>query len=348
MNKSEMKNVLLNNAYKSLQTKIISQEYNDLFFEKSKNILSLSIGRIIIKNNSVEIILSNTNIQASIFKQVLEQKIKSLIHQIPDNFEFFTSFNDGCVHYPSDCLDMIEKHIIMLTPYSIIGRDNIEILIPDFYMMQERYRFEFVETYINNIPFQNRIPVAKFRGSQTGGVYNMQGIEKCTIPRLKGVFLSLQYPQFLDIRFINSYNIQCNDKKYIEQMTEKFGPVSNLEPMKNFNKNRYLLCFDGNMAPPFARPETIMISGSVPLIQTNYNKYWGCFLIDNVNYFKINYDLSNLINAVDYLNKNYKFAETIAKNARELAEVILMPNFQDEYFVDILKIVAKYKKSTNL
>jgi hypothetical protein len=231
----------------------------------------------------------------------------------------------------------------MLSAYSTLERNEIEFLIPDLYILSNNHRIGFIRSYRNNIPFFKRLPIAKFRGSQTGGLYNMNAVLKNDLPRLKGAHMSLDYSSLLDIRFINSYDIQNTDgEKYIDYMNNKFGSPSALEPMENFNRNRYLLCFDGNESPPFARPEIIMISGSVPLFQTNYIKYWSIFLEDYVNYIKINDDLSNLIDVINYLNNNKEIALKIANNARQLALDVITPSFQDEYLIHILNSISNY------
>jgi hypothetical protein len=255
--------------------------------------------------------------------------------------------NDG-VQFPQKIADFIKKHIIFVGCYSPIG-DDFVILIPDMYMLMPVHEKEYYEVSKNIIPFNSKIPVAKFRGSQTGpGVfYNMTVVQNMTRPRLKAAHISLEYPNLLDVRFIDSYNVQnIGGEEYVNYMNSKFGPVAPREKMKDFNKNMYLLCFDGNHAPPFARPEMIMASGSVPIFQTNYNKYWSFLLEDKKNYIKIKDDLSDLVDTVNYLNNNKPVAETIANNAKELATNIINYDFIHEYFVEVLNLISL--KSNNI
>jgi hypothetical protein len=173
----------------------------------------------------------------------------------------------------------------------------------------------------------------------------MKEVSLNKIPRLKAAHLSLKYPDLLDVRFIYSYNTQSNGGQiYIDYMMKTFGPPAEAEHMKNFNKFRYLLCFDGNNAPPYERPETIMISGSVPLYQTNYEKYWSFLLSDGINYIKINDDLSNLITVIKDLNANPERALKIAEEARKLAKEVLMPDFFESYLIEVINKVSYFQK----
>jgi hypothetical protein len=274
--------------------------------------------------------------QANVFMETIKNTIHRLKDKIKGNFYFFTgNLNDG-IDYPDYILEYIKKHIIFLGCFSKKGRDDVEILIPDYYLLTDGFKNDYIKTYLSYIPFYDRIPIAKFRGSQTGGLYNMEEVKKMTNPRLKAVHMSLKNPELLDIRFINSYNIQnTGGEEYIQYMTNTFGPVNRYEPMENFNKNRYLLCFDGNHATPLARPETIMCSGSVPIFQTNYIKYWSAFLKEDENCVRIKDDLSDLLETVQFLNKNPTLSENIATNARKLAEEVMAPEFWLEYITYI-------------
>jgi hypothetical protein len=338
------KKILFDKINSYLLNKTVSDQNNYKFIKLIYDLNSYCFAFVQYKNNKLSVNLyGGTNSeQGQKFGLILKNKISSILNKINGKFHFFISLNDG-INYPENISNYIKKHIIMLSAYSIIGREEIEFLIPDLYILTDNHRVGLIRSYKNNIPFFKRIPIAKFRGSQTGGLYNMEAVIANNLPRLKGAHMSLDYPFLLDIRFINSYNIQNTDgDKYINYMNNKFGPPFPLEPMENFNRNRYLLCFDGNESPPFARPEIIMISGSVPLFQTKFIKYWSIFLKDGINYIKINDDLTNLIDVIHYLNNNNKIALKIANNARQLALDVITPSFQDEYLIHILNSISNY------
>jgi len=335
------KDILFHRINQYCRNKSISKEHNEEFIKLISNSPFCIAYIQVIKDKKIHIDLyGNISTQGLIFKEVIKKKINSISCFITGELYFFMSFNDG-INYPIKIYDYIKNHIIMLSPYSKTGREEIECLIPDLFIIQENNKQVFLRTLNTIIPIKDKIPIAKFRGSQTGGFYNMNSVKTNNLPRLKGIHLALEYPTLLDIKFINSYDIQnTGGQEYIDYMTNKFGNPAKFEPMYEFNKNRYLICFDGNEAPPYFRSEAIMVSGSVPLIQTNYIKYWSIFLEDGINYIKIKDDLSNLIDTVNYLNDNIEIAEEIAKNAKDLAKELLMPDFIDEYFLYVFNSIT--------
>jgi hypothetical protein len=334
------KETIFDNVIETLSKKKLSNTNNELFIDMIKN-TNFCFCHLIIQDNLVvsKLYGNNLNQQGIIFQNILERKIKELIlfYKLNlNNINFFSCFTDG-LNFPINIKEFMVENILFINCYTDLSNSYEIILIPDFYLMENKFKKDYIESSNNNIPFFKRKPIAIFRGSQTGGIYNMQAIHKMELPRLKGVFMSRDNPQLLDIKFINSYKIQSNCEKYSKYMNKMFGPPASYEKMKDLNNNRFLLCFDGNHAPPFARPEIIMVSGSVPLFQTNYQKYWSCLLKDEINYIKINDDLLNLIPKIEFLKEHPNKAKKIADNAKELANKILNFNFQDEYIVFILK-----------
>jgi len=338
-----MEKILLEKVIEYTSQKEISPDF-DLQFIKLIKDLHYCFGHFKMdskKNVSCDV-YGIISLQGESFRNILISKINNLKSNIDLPFSFFIQFEDG-IDYPENVLEFIKKHVIVLSAYSKIGRENIEILIPDIYMMEPKFREAFYKTKNNIIPFNQRISIAKFRGSQTGGLYNIEEVKKMEIPRLKAAHLSKEFPQYLDSKIMNTYDCQNNGgQEYINYMTITFGEPSKPEPMEKFNKNRYLICFDGNNAPPFARPETIMVSGSVPFFQTEYIKYWSCFLQDHYNYIFIEKDLSNLISSIKEMNSNFEMSKQIAKKAKILAEQVMTPEFQDKYLTSVLNLISRF------
>ena len=74
-------------------------------------------------------------------------------------------------------------------------------------------------------------------------------------------------------------------------------------------------------------------SGSVPVMVTHPdNEYWFReYLVPMVNYVPIKYDLSNLIEQLEWLVSHDDEARSIAVAAKELSIRIFAPAFQREY-----------------
>jgi len=338
---------LISKINNQLNKKDISLNNNQIFIKLLNNCSNIffSIAFVEIDENlniKITLIGCNSN-QANIFIKTLEKKILKILldFYLTNSFQFFVTLNDG-INFDLEIKNYIKKHIILLGAYSLIGEEDLIIIIPDFCLLEEDNFQILNKVKKNQILFDKKQSIAKFRGSQTGGEYNLNEIIKKTIPRLKGCFLSLENPLLLDIRFINSYDIQnTGGLDYINFMNKTFGAVKHFESLDSFNYFKYLICFDGNSAPPFLRPESIMSSGSVPIFQTNYNKYWSEFLKENVNYIKIKDDLSDLLDKIIFLNKNPLMAENIAKNALYLSKNLINEEFCQLYLKNIITLIIK-------
>ena len=333
-----LENILLQKVVYNISKKQFSLEHNQHFITLIQNTLFCFANIIMDDHKNVSCHLyGRVSNQAKDFGNIMVSKINSLKSHLSGKLNFFMQFEDG-MDYPSDIIEYIKKHIIFVNSCSKLGREDIEILIPDYYLLQQKTRDTIRSTLNNNIPFHKRIPIAKFRGSQTGGLYNMEQVRKMNLPRLKASHLSKQFPQYLDSKLF-SYNCQnTGGQEYINYMNSTFGPPATKEPMENFNKYRYLLSMDGNTAT-YSRPEIIMFSGSVLFLQTEYIKYWSCFLQDGYNCILIKEDLSNLIPKIKEMNENYEQSLQIANNAKELAQQVIHPYFQDYYFIKVLNLI---------
>lgn len=94
---------------------------------------------------------------------------------------------------------------------------------------------------------------------------------------------------------------------------------------------KYILIIDG--ACIASNHQWVFGSGSVPVMVTHPdNEYWfRKYLIPMVNYVPINYDLSDLIEKIEWLVAHDNEAHSIAMAAKELSSRIFTPSFQQEY-----------------
>lgn len=273
--------------------------------------------------------------------QILLHRISMLIQHLDKSkiISFFLSLADG-IHFPDEINKMIDnQEVIMLYCCDYLTSNRPLILVPDPYMLCDSKRLYCHQSSQFNLPFHERKNLAVFRGAQTGGGFCMQSVKEMKIPRLIGMHKMLERPDLLDIR-MNSYTCQSDDAEYAEYMTKTFGPPGTFQHVTETATNKYFLSFDGNYVA-FSRPEIAMASGSVPLIQTRYKKYWSRFLVDGVNYMHIKDDLSNLIEVVEFLNCNPEKAEEIAKNARETYIKYIRPEFADALLVNVLNLIGQ-------
>jgi hypothetical protein len=78
-------------------------------------------------------------------------------------------------------------------------------------------------------------------------------------------------------------------------------------------------------------------SGCVPFLISN-GKCWFSNLIEPyVHYIPVNYDLSNLLEQIDYVQQNDIIAETIANNALQFSKHFFSSEYQKKYLISLLK-----------
>jgi len=86
-------------------------------------------------------------------------------------------------------------------------------------------------------------------------------------------------------------------------------------------------------------------SGGVPFLISNAKCWFSDFIIPNVHYIPIKYDLSDLHEKIDWVKNNDKEAEQIANNALEFSKTHFTPEFQRKYLKDTIdRYCNKLKK----
>jgi hypothetical protein len=96
-------------------------------------------------------------------------------------------------------------------------------------------------------------------------------------------------------------------------------------------QNKYIFIIDGNCIA--SAHQWVFGSGSVPIMITHPdNDYWfKPYLQPMVNYVPIKYDLSDLVETLEWLVTHDDKAKEIADNAQHLATTLFTPEFQQAY-----------------
>lgn len=71
--------------------------------------------------------------------------------------------------------------------------------------------------------------------------------------------------------------------------------------------------------------------GSIPFYISNAKCWFSSLIIPYVHYIPINYDLSNLIEQIEWVRNNDEKAKTIALNAYKFAEIYFSSHYQKQY-----------------
>lgn len=75
-------------------------------------------------------------------------------------------------------------------------------------------------------------------------------------------------------------------------------------------------------------------SGCIPFLISNAKCWFNEFIIPNVHYIPIEYDLSNLIEKIEWVKENDAEAEKIANNAYEFAMNYFSSEYQEKYLIN--------------
>ena len=102
-------------------------------------------------------------------------------------------------------------------------------------------------------------------------------------------------------------------------------------PMEQHVNFKYILVIDGNTLA--SNGQWTFATGSVPIIITHpKNRWWMQDQLEPmVNYVPVKYDLSDLVDKIEWLINHDDEAQTIATNALSLSRRVLTPDFQRKY-----------------
>jgi hypothetical protein len=176
-------------------------------------------------------------------------------------------------------------------------------------------------TFENGLPvfaspaWENRIPKIVWRGGSSG--FDRPSIRAQAIDRL------FDHPS-ADVRFTLGGWLH-ND---VVLPSHHFGDSITAEQQCCF---KYILIIDG--ACIASNHQWVFGSGSVPVMVTHPdNDFWfRKYLVPMVNYVPVKYDLSDLVEQLDWLVSHDEEARTIAAAAKDLSNRIFAPSFQQEY-----------------
>ena len=96
-----------------------------------------------------------------------------------------------------------------------------------------------------------------------------------------------------------------------------------------FLKYKYFFIVDGNVIA--SSHMWGFASGCVPFMISNGIHWFSSFIKPYIHYIPVEYDLSNLIQQIEYVRTNDDIAENISKNAVEFSKTVFSSEFQKEY-----------------
>jgi len=183
-------------------------------------------------------------------------------------------------------------------------------------------------------PWSNRISKAVWRGGCSGGCTLTPPTPALETARVRTVAALIEDNEIADVKLCWWWS----ENKGIP--SEYFGPRMEPDEMMNYKIH---LIIDGNVIA--SSHMWAFASGAVPLLISNARCWFSDFLVPNVNYIPVAYDLSDLQEKIRWTLDNPMEGEEIAKRAMGLASMLFSPEFQREYLSNrIREIITSNSK----
>jgi hypothetical protein len=202
------------------------------------------------------------------------------------------------------------------------GNQPDHFLIPDTSFVSTRgYESSRQVLARNQIAWQDRAPVAFWRGATTGmrptpeAWRALERIKLCEIARAH------QHTGLFDVGI--SGVAQFSDPAIIQEIMNS-GLVLGRVPWEDWGRYKYLIDIDGNSSP-WSNLLQRLLTGS-PVLKVESSRgllQWFYYeLIPWQNYIPIAADMSDLLDKVRWLNRNDQFARKVGENGRAIAEAM--------------------------
>jgi hypothetical protein len=151
-------------------------------------------------------------------------------------------------------------------------------------------------------------------------------------PRIQFVKKLFDYKYTRDIKLIPLWNEIDNfiDTKYFSEQGERL-------PFQEFFKYKIFFIIDGNVIA--SNHMWAFSTGCIVFMISNAKCWFSEFLIPGYHYIHIKYDLSDLIEKIEWVIHNDSEAAKIAQNGKNFCEFIFSSEFQKKYIVNSIQSI---------
>lgn len=141
----------------------------------------------------------------------------------------------------------------------------------------------------------------------------------------------------VDTRNVRLSRWWCEDKN----INEKYfaDPLCDRLHFSEFFKYKIFFIVDGNVIS--SSHMWGFASGAVPFLISNAKCWFSSFAVPFVHYIPIEYDLSNLIEQIEWVLENDEKASQIAQNALDFSREYFSAEFQQNYLHDSIKCCSE-------
>lgn len=211
------------------------------------------------------------------------------------------------------------------------------ILIPDFEILSRNDElFNMCEKASEKHPWKTKQEVVFWRGATTGGVYEINNY--FSFPRGMLVYLSTQYPEWLDAGF--NTLVQGTPEVY-HFITTQIKPLAKTVSIPDHFQYKYLVDVDGNSST-YSRCRWILLSNSVLIKADSENVQWYYkALVPWVHFIPVEAHFQNLPDVYAWLKSHDAEAFQIASQGRDLGKIIFSKKEIERYVVTLLNEYTK-------
>jgi len=195
-------------------------------------------------------------------------------------------------------------------------------LIPDAgFVPSEGYRWAREVLKKNRIPWQDRRPVAFWRGATTGMKSSQRAWRGLERIRLCEIARTHQNTGLFDVGI--SGLTQISDPDVTREIMDS-GLVLGRVPWQDWGLYKYLIIIDGNSSP-YSNLIQALLTGSAALRVESSRALRQWFYTDLIpwhHYIPIAPDMSDLLDKVRWLVRNDDYARKVGENGRAVAEAM--------------------------
>lgn len=230
-----------------------------------------------------------------------------------------------CVQKYIDYAQINGKKVFVCT----LGQINVEKDTNYLYMPLDDKFFQYgcmkvMRQYSKDfVPWEEKSSVLFWRGLCSGPTKNV-------LDRVRVKFVEKMF-EHGDIRFCrhnNYYDIEdeCVEDRYFAQSRA---------PFQEFYKYKIFFIVDGNVIA--SNHMWAFSTGCVVFMITKSKCWFSDFLIPGMHFVEIKYDMSDLLEKVEWVRNNDREAKRIALNGLDFCELVFSSDFQKKYLEQTIK-----------
>jgi hypothetical protein len=244
-------------------------------------------------------------------------------------------------------------HVKNYEDISIVAPDDIIRIFKLFHSDKDSNKCKnayYHDESANNIKWEDKKPIAFFRGTSTGcgnDIYTNQRIKLAFLDAKWNADLKDTNKQILDAKIIKwAYRLKKTEKdttfnRINEKKLNDLGiNLGNKLPIEELYKYKYVLNVDGNVAA-YRLGFLLSLNAVIFIVEGKYKLWFQDKLVENKHYISIKSDLSNLKEKIYWCKNHDAECKEIAKNALKFHNETFTKNNMYDYMIEMMNKMNK-------